>query len=61
MVHSVMVHIGQKVITSHGTTVIVAFVRNNQVWAWYRGKLQPVIVRGDAWGGEHDLALMNAA
>lgn len=59
------VHSGQRVVTSHGITVIVAFVRNtsvkSEVWAWYRGKLQPVVVKTDAWGGEHDLELMNAA
>ena len=47
---------GQRVITTHGITVTVAFVRNNQVWAWWMGKLIPVTVRCDAWGGEHDLA-----
>lgn len=52
---------GQRVITSHGTTVTVALVRNGVVWAWQFGKLVPVVVRGDAWGGEHDQALMNAA
>ncbi len=56
-----MVHPGEKVITSHGTTVTVAFVIGAQVWAFYRGQLQRVIVRGDAWGGEHDQELMNAA
>lgn len=56
-----MFYPGQKVITSHGTTVIVAFVRDGRVWAWHRGQLQSVVVRCDAWGGEHDLSLMNAA
>lgn len=55
------VHAGQRVITSHGTTVTVAFVIGNQVWAWWQGVLKPVTVRGDAWGGEHDQELMNAA
>jgi len=55
------VQAGQKVITSHGTTVTVAFVRGSQVWAWWMGKLQKVQVRCDAWGGEHDLNLSNAA
>lgn len=49
------IYAGQKVITTHGHVVTVAFVQNGQVWAWWMGKLQPVHVRCDAWGGEHDL------
>lgn len=56
-----MFYAGQRVITSHGTIVVVAFVRKGEVWAFTAHGLQPVIVRGDAWGGEHDLSLCNAA
>ncbi len=54
-VTAMTVYPGERVITTHGTTVTVAFVRGNQVWAWYCGQLQPVKVRYDAFGGEHVL------
>lgn len=50
---------GQHIITSHGYVAIVAMVRpNGDVYAHTPLGALPVRVRvrGDAWGGEHDLA-----
>lgn len=45
---------GQRVITTAGQVVVVAFVIGAQVWAFVSGSLQPVQVVTDAWGGEAD-------
>lgn len=59
------VYPGERVMTTYGTVVTVAFVRQCsegvQVWAWYRGQLQPVQVCYDAFGGEHEMELGLAA
>lgn len=50
---------GQRVITSHGLTAVVAWVGpRGDVWAYvpHGGLPRRVTVRGDAWGGEHDQA-----
>lgn len=55
----VNVYPGQKVITSAGVAAVVAFVApNGTVYATGARDRVPraVIVRCDAWGGEHDLA-----
>lgn len=53
---------GQKVITTAGNVVIVAFMHCGQVYAFGRNGLpEAVKVVNDAWGGEHDQAVMNAA
>ena len=58
-----VVHPGQKVVTSAGTVVTVAIIQHDKVWAFTSRGLQQVIVRCDAFGGEHDLTmgLLNAA
>jgi hypothetical protein len=44
---------GQRVVTSHGTTRTVAFVRGHEVFAYSpRGTLERIVVRYDALGGE---------
>lgn len=48
---------GQRVITSAGDSVTVAHITNGNVYAWRFGRIVPVVVRCDAWGGEHDLTL----
>lgn len=46
---------GQRVITTAGEVVTVAFVCNGQVWAFGRNGLPMLVtVCGDAWGGEVD-------
>lgn len=50
----IIVHPGQRVITTGGNVVIVAYVRNGNVWAYWNGDLVLVYVVGDAWGGEND-------
>lgn len=57
-----LIQAGQRVITSHGETVTVAFVALGCVWAYgSRGLPRRVVVRTDAFGGEHDLRLGLAA
>lgn len=48
---------GQRVMTAAGVPAIVAYTQAGIVWAWVgRGAVpRPVIVRADAWGGEHDM------
>lgn len=58
---NVVVHPGQKVVTSAGIVAIVAFVQFGQVWAWVNGQVQPVTVKTDAFGGEHDQTIGLAA
>jgi hypothetical protein len=50
----IIVHSGQRVTTTGGNVVVVAYVRNGVVWAYWNGEIVPVQVTGDAWGGEHD-------
>lgn len=51
--HFVHVHPGQKVITTHGTTRVVAFTRGAEVWAHSLfGGVEKIAVRYDALGGE---------
>lgn len=46
---------GQKVVTTAGEVVIVAFTRSdNEVWAFTARGLLPVQICTDAFGGEHD-------
>jgi hypothetical protein len=52
---------GQRVVTSGGDTVTVAFVEAGKVYAYRNGRIVPVMVRCDAWGGEHDMGLGLAA
>lgn len=57
-------HIGQRVITRSGTiATIVTCDPNGNVYAIGPCDRVPVVVRPvcDAWGGEHDCALRNAA
>lgn len=57
---TVNVHPGQRVITASGTAATVAFVDARGV-VYATGPRDrtpvPVIVRCDAWGGEHDLSV----
>ncbi len=51
----IIVFPGQKVITTAGKVVVVAFVNCGQVYAFGQNGLpEPVIVVTDAYGGEHD-------
>lgn len=54
------VHAGERVITSHGVVAVVAFVSPHGV-VHAIGPMdrapRPVTIRGDAWGGEHDLGI----
>lgn len=56
-------HSGQKVITTKGMVRTVAFVSNhNIVYAWSpNGGFEAVVPRYEAWGGEHDVEVRNAA
>ena len=56
MSRNVNVHTGQRVITTGGNVVIVAYVRNGNVWAYWNGDIVLVRVVSDAWGGENDIA-----
>ena len=57
-----IVYPNQKVITTQGNVATVAFVSCGQVYVFGRNGLPvPVKVCGDAFGGEHDQELMNAA
>jgi hypothetical protein len=55
------IHPGQRVITTAGTIVVVAYVRNGNVWAYWNGDIVLVHVVADAWGGEHDQTIGIAA
>ena len=51
----VLVYPGQKVVTTDGRVVTVAFVNCGQVYCFGRNGLpEAVTVVGDAFGGEHD-------
>lgn len=53
-----IVHPNQRVITTEGKVVVVAFVNHGQVYAFGRNGLpEKVKVCGDAFGGEHDQVL----
>jgi hypothetical protein len=53
-----IVYPGQKVITTAGKVVTVAFVNAGQVYAYGRNGLpEKAVVCGDAFGGEHDQVL----
>lgn len=52
---------GQKVITTSGDVVTIAFVNNGQVFAFTQSGIQVVHVVADAWGGEHDQEIGLAA
>lgn len=54
---------GQHVLTAAGQRAIVAYVHDGVVFAWVGMASVPraCIVRGDAYGGEHDLTLGLAA
>lgn len=56
-----MVYSGQRVITSKGQVVTVAYMApDGRVYAYDgRGGVTPVVVRCDAWGGEHDQRATN--
>lgn len=57
-------HSGQRVVTRAGDVVTIAYIRpDGSVMGWRAGYAVPVLVRpvSDAFGGEHDAALMNAA
>lgn len=54
----------QRVITRDGTIAVVAFVTSRgDVFGWTQGRATPVLIfpLNDAWGGEHDCELCNAA
>lgn len=58
----IIVFPGQKVIASDGRVHTVAFCNCGQVYAFgLNGLPEPITVATDAWGGEHDQELMNAA
>lgn len=58
----VIVYPGSRVITSDGDVVTVATIVGGRVYAYARdGWLKAVDVCGDAWGGEADQEVMNAA
>lgn len=53
-------HPGERVITRAGDVVTIAYVTDDgRVFAWRTGRSVPILVcpRGDAYGGEHDMAL----
>lgn len=53
----VTVHPGQRVVTTHGDTRVVAFATPEGVWCYGPRGLELCAVVCDAWGGEHDLAI----
>lgn len=53
---------GQRVITTHGTVRVIAFIEGEKVFAFSpRGGIERVIPKTEAWGGEHDVDVRNAA
>lgn len=50
-----IVHPGQRVLTTDGIAATVAFVYDGKVFVY--GKLDPVEIVGDCWGGEYDQEL----
>lgn len=53
---------GQRVILASGQTATVAFVNYGQVWVFGpNGLPMAATVCGEAWGGEHDMEVVNAA
>lgn len=57
-----MVFPGQRVITTGGEIATVAFVNHGQVYVFGANGLPKVVdIVGEAWGGEHDMHVMNAA
>jgi len=58
----VIVFPGQKVQTTSGQVYTVAFVNCGQVYGFGKNGLpEPITVVTEAWGYEHDQAVMNAA
>lgn len=57
----IVVFPGQKVVATDGNVHIVAYVNDNKVYAYKNGLAQPIIVCGDAWGGENDQTIGLAA
>lgn len=49
-----IIYPGQRIITTGGNVVTVAFVRNGNVWAYRNGDIVIVHPVSDAWGGEND-------
>lgn len=47
----------QRVVTTEGDVVIVAFIRHGQVFAYGRNGFRVVEVVTDAFGGEHDQSI----
>lgn len=52
---------GQRVITTHGTVRTIAFIEGERIFAYGPRGLERITPRYEAWGGEHDPEVRNAA